>query len=186
VKNPLVRLLLIGALIVGSGSAARSQQPATPEAAPPLTQLTVQVVMNKYQGEKKVSSAPYTLSLVANTGGEPISMRMGTRVPIVTETTHGGAVATSNVEYADVGVGIDCLAWSIDNGRYRLSITVEDNSVLAEPPAGAKSGGRPVFRTFKASQMILLRDGQLAQFTAATDKLTGEVTKIEVSLTVAK
>jgi Flp pilus assembly secretin CpaC len=186
VKNQLVRLLLIGALIAGSGSALRSQQPATSEAALVLTQLTVQVVMTKHQGEKKVSSVPYTLSLVANAGGDPISVRMGTRVPIVTETTHGGAVATSNVEYADVGMGIDCLAWSTEDGRFRLSIAVEDNSVLAEPPAGAKSGGRPIFRTFKASQMILLRDGQSAQFTAATDKLTGEVTKLEVSLTVAK
>jgi RNA polymerase sigma factor (sigma-70 family) len=39
-------------------------------------------------------------------------------------------------------------------------------------------------RLFLAS--LILRDGQTSEFTAATDKITGEVTKIDVTLTVIK
>jgi hypothetical protein len=33
---------------------------------------------------------------------------------------------------------------------------------------------------------MVLRDGQSTQFTAATDKISGEVTRAEMSLTVVK
>jgi hypothetical protein len=33
---------------------------------------------------------------------------------------------------------------------------------------------------------MVLKDGQSAQFTAATDKVSGEVTRVEVTLNVVK
>src|SRR5687768_11510640 len=57
-----------------------------PPAKKPNVPLQVQVVMSRYQGEKKISSVPFTLSVNANTmqdgGGRPSQLRMGARVPV--------------------------------------------------------------------------------------------------------
>jgi hypothetical protein len=42
------------------------------------------------------------------------------------------------------------------------------------------------FRTFSFSNTLALRDGQTVQFATATDKITGEVLKVEVTITVMK
>ena len=44
----------------------------------------------------------------------------------------------------------------------------------------------PAFRTFKSTFVPILRDGQTAQYTAATDPVIGEVVKIDVTVTVLK
>jgi hypothetical protein len=44
----------------------------------------------------------------------------------------------------------------------------------------------PAFRNFKSRNRLLLRDGQTRQYTAATDRITGETVRIEVSLKVVK
>ena len=182
--NALAHALVVGTLVVGGATPTLTQPPPAPPPVPrelKMTQLTLQVVVSKHQGDKKVSSVPYSLSVVANSNRNG-SLRLGSRLPIVTQV---GTGAVSNVQYADVGIGIDCNAFSVEEGRYRLDLTVEDTSVVAEPPAGV-SREQPVFRNFKVSNSILLRDGQSSQFTAATDKLTGEVTRVEVTLTVGK
>jgi type II secretory pathway component GspD/PulD (secretin) len=186
--NSFAHALMVGTLVAGTATPTLTQPPPAPPPAPrelKMTQLTLQVVVSKSQGDKKVSSVPYSLSVVANSNRNG-SLRLGSRLPIVTQVgTQVGGAGVSNVQYADVGIGIDCMAISAEEGRYRLDLTVEDTSVVAEPPAGV-SRDQPVFRNFKASESILLRDGQSAQFTAATDKLTGEVTRVEVTLTVGK
>ena len=40
--------------------------------------------------------------------------------------------------------------------------------------------------SFSLSDSVVLKDGQTSEFVAATDKLTGEVTKIDVTLIVVK
>ena len=44
----------------------------------------------------------------------------------------------------------------------------------------------PVIRSFRASNNVVLKDGQTRQFTAAADRITGEVVKVDVTLKVAK
>jgi hypothetical protein len=44
----------------------------------------------------------------------------------------------------------------------------------------------PTLRSFSTSNEVVLKDGQTAQFTAAADKTTGEVMKVDVTLTVEK
>jgi len=43
-----------------------------------------------------------------------------------------------------------------------------------------------MLRSFNSSFQVLLRDGQTNQYTSATDPVTGEVTKIDVTLNVLK
>jgi hypothetical protein len=41
-------------------------------------------------------------------------------------------------------------------------------------------------RSFRFSNSFVLKDGQTAQFITAVDKVTGVVTKVDVTLTVVK
>ena len=43
-----------------------------------------------------------------------------------------------------------------------------------------------MFRSFELSNMLLLRDGQSSQPTSAAGKVTGEILKVDVTLTVVK
>jgi predicted small secreted protein len=44
----------------------------------------------------------------------------------------------------------------------------------------------PAFRSFKGVNTVLLKDGQTRQYTVATDRVTGEVLKVDVTLKVLK
>jgi hypothetical protein len=46
--------------------------------------------------------------------------------------------------------------------------------------------GAPAFRSLRSSNTLILRDGQSVDYTAATDRITGEVARISVKLTVIK
>ena len=43
-----------------------------------------------------------------------------------------------------------------------------------------------MIRSFRLSNRVILRDGQSTQFSAATNRITGETVRIDVTLNVAK
>jgi hypothetical protein len=45
--------------------------------------------------------------------------------------------------------------------------------------------GSPVFRSYESRNTLLLRNGQSRQYIAATDRVSGEIVRIEVTLRVA-
>ena len=53
-----------------------------------------------------------------------------------------------------------------------------------QAPTGA--GGMPAFQSFSSSMSVILKDGQSAQYTTATDKVSGEVIKVDVTLNVIR
>ena len=64
-------------------AAAPAPAPAR-AAAQQATPLRIQIVISRYQGEKKISSLPYTLSVNApNHGTNRASLRMGAQVPVM-------------------------------------------------------------------------------------------------------
>jgi hypothetical protein len=178
----------------GVASAQEKEKPSPPppqKASTPMpvnvTPLKVQVVIARYQGEKKISSMPYTLTMNANNHA---NLRMGTKIPVMM-VTHMGPAQTpapqvGPVQYQDVGTNIDCSSTALEDGRYLLSISVDDSSVYPDeqPAGGAK--GNPSFRSFRASNSMVLKNGETGQFTTATDKVTGETVKVDVTLTVVK
>lgn len=179
--NTLAVVMVLG---LSAGTAARAQE----KPAPVVTSLKVQVVISRYQGEKKISSLPYALSVNAGTHG---LLRMGTRIPVMSTSfppKAEGAPQVGSFNYQDVGTNIDCDVAGVDDGRFRVQITLDDSSVYPNDQAkpGAASTGNPSFRSFKASDSMVLKDGQTAQFTTATDKVTGETVKVDVTLTVVK
>jgi hypothetical protein len=170
--------------------AAPPQSPAKP-AQPIQIPLKLTVVVSRYQGEKKISSLPYTLSVTA---GHNANLRMGAKVPVMMITAAKlpeGVAQVGPIQYQDVGTNIDCSVSPMqDDGRYQVVITLDDSSVYGDAPGGATANapppGNPSFRSFRASDSMMLRDGQTAQFTTATDKVSGEIVKVDVTLTVVK
>lgn len=157
--------------------------------------LRVQVVMSTYQKEKKISSVPYTLNVTAaNSRGPTAQIRMGSRVPVPTSRIPAAAgkpgdtpaVMTTPVSfsYEQIGTNIDCGARAMDDGRFELTVSISDSSIMTD--ATRKPDEPPVFRSFQANTQMLLRDGQTSQFTAASDRVSGEVVQVDVTLNVMK
>jgi hypothetical protein len=196
-------LMLMSAVVVASlfgGSALAQDQSAGKPV--PLVPLKVQIVISRYEGEKKVSSLPYTLAVNANDGVvdrnghfTPFShaqLRTGGSVPIPSiappkESPIQGAMGP--VTYKNIGTNIDCSAHTLDDGRFRVDISIEDTSIYADgktAPGVTKIADIPSFRTFQSSNAVILKDGQSSQFTVAADKISGDITKVDVTVTVVK
>lgn len=144
--------------------------------------LKVRVVVARLLQERRVSSAPYELSVAAN--GNPSNLRMVVQVPVA-----GGTGPNPPINYRDVGTLIDCRVFALADGRFSVFLTIDDSGVYAEESRGQDTTPRanmPSFRTFRATSTLLLRDGESSQFTIATDKVTGEVIRADVTLTVVK
>ena len=69
--------------------------------------------------------------------------------------------------------------------QFRLTLEIEDSSVYPDDQPRALKGV-PMFRSFKLSNTLLLRDGQSTQLASAADKVSGEVLKVDVTLAVVK
>ncbi len=196
--NRIIRTVAVVPMLVlaiGAGLArAQEGKPAPPaDAKTAQIPLKIVLVLSRYQGEKKVASFPYQLYVTTNERGT--SLRMGLQIPVATTTfgaSSGGGLPTvpiSSYSMKDVSTNIDCSATpALASGVYRVTLAVSDTSVVPreDVKAGAGQVMAPSFRTFTSSFVILLRDGQTAQYTTATDPITGDVLKIDATLTVLK
>jgi hypothetical protein len=174
----------IGALVV---IASLTDRPvALAQEKPALIPVKVQLVVSRHNAEKKISSLPYTLWVTANRPNVT-GIRMGVQVPIVTSLVTKEGVTSPSYNYRDVGTNIDCTATSQADGFFNLDIKLNDSSVSFDPKeSGPALKGIPAFRNFTSSFSILLRDGQTAQYASATDPLTGETVRVDVTLNVLK
>ncbi|HTI52340.1 MAG TPA: hypothetical protein VL475_15360 [Planctomycetaceae bacterium] len=181
-------IAIAAALIVALGIQAAAQEQKAPMA--PST-LRVQLIVARYQAEKKISSLPYTLTVNTDEKNRYVgrgNLRLGTQVPISTmarQSDAANAPLVPTVQYKDVGTNIDCIATALDDGRFKLDITVEDSSIDTGTGGGANSP-HPSFKSFRTSDSLVLRDGQSAQFSTGTDKVSSDVWKVDVTLTVVK
>jgi hypothetical protein len=194
VKKIIAALVL--PFIAAAAVPVRGQEatkPASSQSATTQVPLKVQLVVSRYSGEKKVSSVPYILSVVAN-DNDKTSLRMGVDVPVPV-TVFGGAkdnasIPTTSYNYRSIGTNIDCTARTVDGAVFKLDLGVSDTSLfLTDKQGGANTvplPGIPAFRSFTSTFNVLLRDGQTAQHTSATDSVSGEVLRVDVTLTVLK
>jgi hypothetical protein len=185
IRATTTALAMACALAVTFSAAA---QPPPPPPSPAVQQsLKVQVVLSRYQGEKKISSLPYTLTVTTN--APTTSLRMGAEVPVANVVFQGDKQPpVSSFNYRSIGTSIDCSAVALDGGRYSLRLLIEDSSIYPDDSAtGAdKIGTHPRFRSFKSDESVVLSDGQSAQYTTATDKVTSEVVKVDVTMSVLR
>jgi hypothetical protein len=170
--------------LVSTQEKEKTPPPATAKPAPPSAPLKIQIVIARYQGEKKLSSMPYTMSVITGRGA---NLRMGTKIPVTMlamANVPKDAPAGGPIQYQDVGTNIDCAASLLDDGRFSVYLTIDDSSVYPDEQAATRSN--PSFRSFRVTNAMVLRNGETGQFTTATDKVTGETVKVDVTLTVVK
>lgn len=148
----------------------------------PATPLKLQVVLNRHDGERKVGSWPYTLSLNADDAQARTCAAMMVPLKYQAPEAHG------NVVYKSVGNTVECRAESLADGRFKVACSVEQSTV--DPRKTAESEAiallPPVLRSFKAEGAVILRDGQTAQYVAGSDPLSGETLKVDLTLNVAR
>ena len=161
-------IALVGLMFVGLSMA--QAQPQAP--GKPAVPLKVQVVISRYEADRKVSSLPYTLAVTANERGG--SIRMGSMIPVPN--------GPGSYNLQNVGTNIDCSVTSMEDTRFKVEVAISDTSVMERRGAD----GVPTLRSFVTNNSVVLKDGQSAQFTAAADKNTGEIVKVDVTLTVDK
>ena len=182
------------ALFLIAGLPAAAQQALTP--------LELEVVISRYQGEKRISSVPYLLAVnAANDIGRAVEtmLNMGTEVPVPTaaftpvtpqDKEKAGEPPFNplrSYNYRSVGTNITASAATSAEGRFEIRLFIDDTSIYR---TDSKDGGfvadMPVFRSFRSRNTLLLRDGQARQYTAATDRVSGEVVRVDVTLRVLK
>lgn len=167
-------------------------KPAAPSAN--VVALQVQVVVARYQGEKRLSAMPYTLSMNSSPGSKA-NMRMNGEVPVPTQAFSSGASPAPQVpfSYRSLGTSIDLTAVASTPGKFGLSITVSEASLRAQDSTASSREFRelplkdqPIFENYQSSNTIHVRDGETTQFTASTNRLTGEAVRVEVMVKVVK
>ena len=194
----ITSVIVMSSLLCAAAQAFASEPPLLIQAsAAAEVPLKVQVVLSRYSGEKRISSTPYTLAVVGMAAGkaESTKMRMGVDVPIpqtvFSQSKDGSTTSIPQVsyQYRSVGTSMDCKATIQDAGVFKLDLTVTDNAVMMPDAAQAAKGGvagAPSIRNFTSSFSLLLKDGQTAQHTAATDPVSGEVLRVDVTLVILK
>ena len=187
----------IGVIAALAGASLLAQDPAPPPAKPETAKpasraeggtvsTRVLVTVSRYQGEKKISSLPYSLSV--SIPGSPVRFRIGAQVPYATTVTNDG-VKTPSYSYRDVGIAIDIMRPTIvDAGTFLMEVNVDDSSLSSSTQIqGAPTiTGVPIFRNFRTGGTVTLRDGQTTQLTTAADPITGEIMRVDVTLSVVK
>jgi hypothetical protein len=190
---------VIVALVLATGTTVSV---AAPQERLPAVPVRIDVVVSRFQGEKKTSSLPFALFVNANTGNS-VSLRLGVDVPVGTSTVTAGnessnpnrtsttntSSTTSHVDYRNVGTSIDCGVSQNPDGRFSVNLRVQDSSLFTSDTDGKmtlKVADPMAFRTFTFSNTLTMRDGQTLLWATGADKITGEVLKLEATLTVVK
>jgi hypothetical protein len=169
-----------------AGSTVFAQDKPAPAADTPLQ---VQIVISRYQGDKRVSSLPYTLSMSTTSGMSQANLRLNSEVPVPTTIfTPAGdgkpSSSSTSYTYRTVGTNIDVRSVARMDGKYGLSVAVQETYV--QLPTGDKGVGTPSFGNYQSNNTVYVKDGEMAQFTAATDRVTGEVVRVEVTAKAMK
>jgi hypothetical protein len=151
-----------------------------PEATkPPGKRLRVQFQETRLRGESTTATRATTLALHAD--AEAASISVGSQVPIAV----AGKDATTTL-MKNVGVQGRAKVESLPDGRYRLNAHFEESSVLA-PSGGAAvtSGDNPILLVVRGESALVLREGETVPFASAVDPVTGEVVRVDLTVTAA-
>ncbi len=173
-----VAALVVMAAVVAPGVALAQDRQLVP--------LKIDLVVSRTAGDKKISSLPYSLWITANER-QQTSLRMGVQVPVSSTRVAGkDDPPPPAYTYRDVGTNIDCTATTIADGRFSVRIVLNDSAIQFDGKETRAVPGLPSFRSFSASFTLLLKDGQSAMYTSATDPVSGETLKVDVTLNVLK
>lgn len=178
--------ILVALLLMPAVNHAQEQAKAPSDQS--VSHVRIDLLLTEYDGQKKIGSLPYTIyaeSYPQQGRAQGHSLRMGVRVPV--------PVDSSGKDFQDMNVGtdIDCRAWTLGEGSYDVSMTVNRSSIYSpgqDENEGEQihAGGRMVIRNFSTNFDLRLRDGETTDGPSATDPLNGHILKISVTLHVIK
>jgi hypothetical protein len=174
-----------------------STAPSTTIGAPNGIPVKIDWLLTRWQGDKKTASEPYTM--LAITGGGNASVRLGVQVPVAqqafaTPPDEGPRVSSTgpmpvSVSYQSVGTNIivSRLA-TLDGGRYWLNLMFEESFVYGLPASSQPilKTGTPAIGTYRVAQDVIVADGRPTLVNTAVDRVSGETTKLEVTVTALK
>jgi hypothetical protein len=190
-KN-VIYLCLLGAFCLPLQQACAQEKTQekvkSEDRAKPGIPIKVQIVLSEFDGDKKISSMPYSFVSLADDkhwSTYNTSLRTGVRIPIEIE----GKDQKST--YLDVGMNIDCGIKTEDDGRYFLRLALERSSLYPNKSAEgerlvANPGGQPLVRQFRTSESLILKDGQTSENLLSTDPLNGHTLRVSVTINVQK
>lgn len=177
--------------------AATPQSAAAPAPAktprPPVSvearSVRVDVLIQRKKGGQIVSSLPYTL--VGETGDgigtHGLSLRLGVNVPVPTPGYYAPNQPPQpvTINYQNVGTNIDCYVAAAAGDRYDVRFILDDSSVAdangtQDPTAGVTA---PVFRSYRITTNLVVKDGERQEINVATDKVSGETVVAEITVT---
>jgi hypothetical protein len=181
-------LLLVGALCQPMVQLRAQEKPKTEEKVKVPTPIKVQIVFTEYDGDKKVSSMPYTFTVITDEkmgGNYSTSLRTGIRVPIETDGKD------QKTTYLDVGSSIDCGIKNEEDGRYHVYLIFDRSALYPNKSSEgerlvAEPNGLPLVRQFRASENLILKDGQTSENLLSTDPLNGHTLRVSVTINVQK
>ena len=185
-------LLLLASLCVQSPrllAQEKSQdKPKSEEKAKPSVPIKVQIVFTEFDGDKKISSMPYSFVVIADEkvgGYYSTTLRTGVRVPIELDSKE------QKITYLDIGSNIDCGIRTEDDGRFHLYLTFDRSALYPNKSAEgerlvANPGGQPLVRQFRASENLILKDGQTSESLLSTDPHSGHTLHVSVTINVQK
>jgi hypothetical protein len=170
------RLVLCAVVLLPQFALAALAQQKPPD--PDKRVAKVQVVLSRYEGDRKTSSLPFTI--LATVDGGLVQVRAGSQVPIATTADDG----KTNFQYIDVGTNVDVTVKTTETGRFNLIVQFQDRSATDKVALGGIM--QPVLRNFQTTGSFVLKDGESKQWVAASDKASGEMLKIDVTLNIEK
>jgi hypothetical protein len=181
-------LLFVFALCWPAVHLQAQEKPKADERVKVSIPIKVQIVFTEYDGDKKVSSMPYTFTVVSDEkvgGNYSTSLRTGIRVPIETDGKD------QKTTYMDIGSNIDCGIRSEDDGRFRLYLIFDRSALYPNKSSEgerlvANPSGLPVVRQFRTSENLILKDGQTSENLLSTDPLNGHSLRVSVTINIQK
>jgi hypothetical protein len=189
----LVYMLLLGMLCLPlqqlCAQEKSQEKTKSEERVRPAIPIKVQVVFTEYDGDKKISSMPYSFIAIPDErvgSYYSTSLRTGVRIPIEIDGKD------QKTTYVDVGSNIDCGIRSEEDGRFHLYMIFERSALYPASSMGndkvevSRPNGQPLIRQFKSSENLILKDGQTVESTLSTDPLNGHVIKLSVTINVQK
>jgi len=193
----LVYMFLLGTFCLPARPVSGQEKPQEKSAEKPKAEerlkvaipVKVQMVFTEHDGDKKISSMPY--SFVATAGDkygswDSTSIRSGVRIPVEIDSKD------QKTTYLDVGSNIDCRIVAEEDGRFTLHLVFDRSAIY--PGGGpaeeklevSRPNGQPLIRSFRISENIILKDGQSSESVLSTDPLTGHVLRVSVTINVLK
>ncbi len=184
----LIYLCLMCALGLPLQQLSAQEKPKAEERVRVPTPVKVQIVFTEYEGEKKISSMPYSFMVITDErvgGNYSTSLRTGVRIPIEVDGKD------QKTTYMDVGSNIDCGIRTEDDGRFHVYLIFDRSALYPNKSSEgerlvAAPNGQPLVRQFRTSESLILRDGQTSENIMSTDPLNGHVIRVSVTINVLK